>query len=221
MIRYFVGVPGAGKTTMAVKLMKKQLRRKLFLKPHKLQYDYIFANFENTISNVLDVRKLATQKLPKHSYLLLDESGLEFNSREFKTLQKGFIEFFKMHRHEHCDVDLFSQTWDDTDKQIRDLASEIWLLRKIGPVSFARCVYKRVGIDDVTKQLQYQHFWRSILWQLLPFMPKQFIFCFRPLHYKDFDSYSEMDRDVISPPEGESFKTTMSAFSDKLHVLTP
>jgi hypothetical protein len=216
MIRYFVGVPGAGKTTMSIKLMKRELKPKFFKKLHKLRYDYLFSNFENDISNYVDLRQLATKKLPKYSYLALDESGLEFNSRDFKTLQKGFIEFFKLHRHEHYDIDLFSQTWDDTDKQIRDLASEIWLLRKIGPLSIARCVYKRVGIDDVTKQLQYQHFWRSILWQLLPFMPKQFIFCFRPFHYKHFNSFSEMDREVISPPEGETFKTTISAFSTKL-----
>lgn len=215
MIRYFVGVPGAGKTTMAIKLMKRELRPSFFKNPKKFRYDYIFANFENDISNVIDVHDLAGKKLPPYSYLLLDESGLEFNSRGFKSLPKGFIEFFKMHRHEHCDVDLFSQTWDDTDKQIRDLASEIWLLRKIGPISFARCVYKRVGIDDVTKQLQYQHFWRSILWQLLPFMPKQFIFCFRPLHYKNFDSFEPMDRDIISPSDGDKFKTTMDYFNVK------
>lgn len=215
MIRYFVGVPGAGKTTMAIKLMKRELQPKYFKKLKKLRYDYIFCNFDNSIANQINVNSLVDHKLPPYSYLLIDESGLEFNSRSFKTLPKGFIEFFKMHRHEHCTVDIFSQTWDDTDKQIRDLASEIWLLRKIGPVSFARCVYKRVGIDDTTHQLQYQHFWRSILWQLLPFMPKQFIFCFRPFHYKDFDSYSPMQRDVIEPKPGKKFKTTMSYMNIK------
>lgn len=214
MIRYFVGVPGAGKTTMAVKLAKKQMQRKFF-KKFRFRYDYIFANFETDVANEINVDLLIDHKLPEYSYLIIDESGLEFNSRGFKTLPKGFIEFFKMHRHEHCDVDIFSQTWDDTDKQIRDLAAEIWLLRKIGPISFARCVYKRVGIDDQTHQLQYQHYWRSILWQLLPFMPKQFIFCFRPFHYKNFDSFSPMDRDVIEPKPGKTFKTTFSAMNIK------
>lgn len=213
MIRYFVGAPGSGKTTIAVKLMKKELRSKRF-KKLKFNYDYIFSNFDNDLSNVIDVSLLSSFKLPPYSYLLIDESGLEFNSREFKSLNKGFIEFFKLHRHEHCDIDIFSQTWNDTDKQIRDLASEIWLIRRFGPLSFARCVYIRIGIDDDTHQLQYQHFFRSIFRQLLPFQPKQFIFCFRPAHYKHFNSFDPMNRSVLpSPPEG--FKTVFSEFNVK------
>lgn len=179
MIRYFVGSPGSGKTTMAVKLMKKEIKPKRF-KKLKFNYDYIFSNFENDLSNVIDINLLASFKLPEYSYLLIDESGLEFNSREFKSLNKGFIEFFKMHRHMHCNIDLFSQCWSDTDKMIRDLADEIWLIRRIGPISYARCVYVRIGIDENTHQLQYQHFFRSIFLQLLPFQPKQFIFASDP-----------------------------------------
>lgn len=41
MIRYFVGSPGSGKTTMAVKLMKKEIKPKRF-KKLKFNYDYIF-----------------------------------------------------------------------------------------------------------------------------------------------------------------------------------
>lgn len=213
MIRYFVGAPGSGKTTLAVKLMKKELKAKRF-KKLKFNYDYIFSNFDNDLSNVIDINLLASHKLPEYSYLLIDESGLEFNSRGFKSLPKGFIEFFKMHRHEHCDIDLFSQTWDDTDKQIRDLATEIWLIRRLGFISFARCVYIRVGIDDNTHQLQYQHFFRSLLRQLLPFQPKQFIFCFRPFHYKHFNSFEPMQREIIPAPSG-GFKTTFSELNIK------
>lgn len=212
MIRYFVGVPGSGKTTLACKLLKDKIKHKSN-RLYRSRYDYLFSNFDNTLSNVIDCSILATYKLPKKSYLCIDESGLEFNSRKFKSLDMGIIEFFKMHRHEKCDIDIFSQTWDDTDKQIRDLASEIWLLRKVGPLSFARCVYKRVGIDDVTHQLQYQHYFRTILLQLIPFQPKQFIFCFRPFYYKYFNSFSELVRPVYECFDGSTLKTLSDTYN--------
>lgn len=205
MIRYFVGVPGSGKTTLACRLLMKNI--KPFIKLSKNPYKYNFANFDNKLANVIDLSLLATQKLPPGSYLAIDESGIEFNARGFKSLPMGFIEFFKMHRHEHCDIDIFSQTWDDTDKQIRDLASEIWLIKKVGPLSYARCVYKRVGIDEVTHQLQYQHYFRSVFMQLLPFMPKQFIFCWRPSYYRYFDSFAPMNRPVLARDvKGKAFE---------------
>lgn len=204
MIRYFVGVPGSGKSTIACKLLYKHSRGfKLF----KRKYDYLFANFDTVLANKFNTNDLATKKPPKKSLIMLDESGLEFNSRQFKSLSLGIIEYFKMHRHEKQDIYLFSQTWDDTDKQIRDLAQEIWLIRKIGPLSVARCVQKKVGIDDISKQLQYQHFFKSILWQLIPFMPKQFVFCWRPKYYKFFNSYEELYRPLIEPDNDLQFKS--------------
>lgn len=211
MIRYFVGVPGSGKTTLACKLMKDCVKPKFFKKLSKMPYDYIFANFENDLSNQFDVSSLANQKPPRYSYLCIDESGLEFNSRKFKSLPPGVIEFFKKHRHEHCDIDFFSQTWDDTDKQLRDLAQEIWLLRKIGPLTVARCVYKRIGINKDTHQLEFQHFWRSVLWQLIPFMPKQFCFCWRPLYYRYFNSFEPIERSVFAG----DFKTCIGTLNIK------
>lgn len=211
MIRYFVGIPGSGKTTIACCLLKRFLKPKFFKRLSKMPYDYLFSNFDTSLANRIDVDVLSSQKLPQFSYLCVDESGLEFNSRKFKSLPPGVIEFFKKHRHEHCDIDFFSQTWDDTDKQLRDLAQEIWLLRKIGPLTVARCVFKRIGISQESHQLEFQHFWRSVLWQLIPFMPKQFIFCFRPFYYKYFNSFDPIDRPVIVG----DFKTTFNSLNIK------
>lgn len=196
MIRYFVGVPGSGKTTMACRLLASNIPT---LKKQYSRYKFQFCNFPNKgLANEIDVSLLNTQKLPPFSYFCIDESGIEFNSRNFKSLNAGFIEFFKKHRHEHCDIDIFSQTWDDTDKIIRDLCSEIWLIKSVGPLSYARCVYKRVGIDESTHQLTYQHFFRSVFAQFLPFQRKQFIFCWRKNYYKYFNSFDPMDRPVLS-----------------------
>lgn len=209
MIRYFVGVPGSGKTTLACKIMKKEMRG-LLKNPFKKKYKYIFSNFDNDLSNIVNARDLSEKATPDNSLLMIDESGIEFNCRDYKNFDKGLIEFFKYHRHYKTDVCLFSQTFDDVDKVLRDLSSEIWIIRKLGPLTYARCVYKRVGIDDITKELKYQHYFKSILWQLLPFMPPQFIFCFRPLYYKHFNSYSKPNREIIQAKE--NIQSTLSSY---------
>lgn len=209
MIRYFVGAIGCGKTSLACRLLADNIpsKKRLFEK-HK--YKYNFANFDTDLANYLNPQLLATYKPPQGSYIAIDESGIEFNSRDFKSFHKGLIEFFKLSRHFQCDCDLFSQTFDDTDKILRDLASEIWLVKRFGQLTYARCVYKRIGIDETTKQLSYQHFFKSALLQLLPFQPKQFIFCWRPKYYKHFDSYVEPERPLITEALGHDLQTIIN-----------
>lgn len=194
MIRLFFGDCGSGKTSLAVRLMYKQSR----CRKKKKIYDYIYSNIGDTISLPLDVRLLSDYKPPKRSYLVIDESGIEFNSRRFKSFDIGFIEFFKKHRHESCDIDFFSQSWDDTDKIIRDLSAQYWHVTRFWFLTVCRRYFKRIEIDKNTHQIITGFYTRRVLWQLLPFQPKQFMFCFRPKYYKFFNSFSPIDRPVLT-----------------------
>lgn len=179
MIRLFFGSPGAGKTTLAIKLMKKEIRADR----------RVLSNFDTTISEFFDCAALENYYPPKGSHITVDESGIVFNNRKFKSLPQGTIEYFKLHRHNYNDIDFYSQSYDDTDITIRRLATQYWNVLRLGPLTVCRRYFPRVMVDDKTHQIITGFYKRSPLWQLLPGQPKQFMFCFRPLYYKYFDSY--------------------------------
>ena len=189
MIRIFFARPGAGKTTQCVAFARKFIKKKT--------YKHVFLNFENSVPGAYtcDCNGLGEWTFPEHSYIALDESGIEFNNRSYKTLPKFTIQWFKKHRHYKIDLDLFSQSHEDVDVTLRRLANELWLLYRIGPWTLGRRIYKRVGIDQTTHQIIDEYRFASMLWLLIwplqlgyPF-EKKFTLTFRPFYYKYFDSW--------------------------------
>ena len=195
MIRTFFGSPGVGKTTLAVKMAKK----------YRGKYKHVFLNFEHKIKNgyICNLDGLGEWTFPDSSYIGIDEAGIEYNSRAYKSLPKPTIAWFKKHRHYRCDVDIFSQSWEDMDVTLRRLSTELWYLYRFGPFTLSRRVYKRVTVDKNTEQIIDGYKMASMLWLLIWFLqldtfvpifsaftPK-FKLTFRPFYYKYFDSYSK------------------------------
>lgn len=185
MIRTFFGSPGCGKTTFAVKQMRRQRRR------------ICFANFNHTVPGhrICDFDKLGLWTFPENSVIHIDEAGIEYNNRGFKTLPKYTIAWFKLHRHFKCDIDVYSQSWEDMDITLRRLSNELWYLYRIGPWTLARRVYKRVTVDKTTEQIidgyKMAHMAWLLIWPLQLGYPfeKKFMLCFRPFYYRYFDSW--------------------------------
>lgn len=150
--------------------------------------------------------------------LIIDEAGIEYNSRKYKSLSQDTISFFKLHRHYRCDVDFISQSWEDMDVTIRRLADELWYVRRIGPFTALRRVYKRVGIDEVSHQIIDKYEFGKLLPCILPFPfhRKNLIIFLRKPYYKYFDSYSKMDlpmpKDVKGADRGLYFKIQSKGF---------
>ena len=189
MISTYFGNPGCGKTTLAIKMAIKNQKN----------YDYIFLNFDHLIQNgyIADLNGLGEWTFPDHSFIAIDEAGIEYNSRAYKSLPKSAIAWFKKHRHYKCDIAVFSQSWEDMDVTIRRLSDELWYLYKIGPFTLSRRIYKRVTVDKQTQQIIDGYRMPSILWLLIwplqlgwPFQ-KKYTLTYRPFYYKYFDSYSK------------------------------
>lgn len=187
MIRVFFGKPGVGKTTLACKFMVKKQK----------QYDHVFANFPATVPNGFywELDGLGEWSYPPSSYVAIDEAGIEYNNRAYKALPKSTIAWFKKHRHFLCDIDVFSQSWEDMDVTIRRLAPELWYMYRLGPWTLCRRVYKRVTVNKETEQIIDGYRMASMLWLLVwplqlgfPF-DKKFTLTFRPFYYKYFDSW--------------------------------
>lgn len=188
MIRLFFGSPGAGKTTLAVALVKR------FQKKKNPPYDYYFLNFDTSISgsSSCSLVGLGEWSFPERSYVSVDEAGIEYNNRQFKSLPKSTIAWLKLHRHYKCDIDFFSQSWEDTDVTIRRLAAEYWYVKKIGFFTLVRRVYKKVTVDDNSHQIIDGFWFGKIIKRFLPFPfgSRTWYLIYRPNYYKFFDSYS-------------------------------
>lgn len=145
MITVYFGSPGSGKTTLACREILKQQKR----------YNYTFANFGCSCADFDDVSLygLGEWTFPRGSYVAIDEAGIEYNNRKFKSLSQDTIQWFKLHRHYCCDISIWSQSWDDMDITLRRLADRLYYVKRMGPFTMLRRVYKRVTVNKETEQI--------------------------------------------------------------------
>lgn len=183
MLRLFFGSPGSGKTTLACFLILRFKKKK--------KYDRYFANFTQQVGEECSLVGLGDWTFPERSYIAVDEAGIEYNNRKFKTLSHQTIAWLKLHRHYRCDLDFFSQSWEDTDITIRRLVDQLWYVRRIGPFTLVRRVYKRVSVDDDTHQIIDSYEFGRVIRRLLPppWHERTWYLVYRPKYYQYFDSF--------------------------------
>lgn len=135
---FIAGQIGSGKSSYSVKLARRALRRGRPV----FSTDYIRG------CNKFEIEWLGIMKCPENSLLIIDESALKFNSRDFSKVSKTILEYFKKCRHYKNDVVLISQTFGDTDKQIREISTKVLFLRKLGMVTLPVKVKGDISIGD-------------------------------------------------------------------------
>lgn len=140
----YFGLPGSGKTTFAAYLSKKRLKKE----------EKVYSNV--AIKNTYKIDPIEDVGVYDISdgLLVIDEAGLEYNNRSFKSFPKTALKFFKFHRHYNVDVVMFSQDLD-MDVKLRKLANKIYLVQKSFIPYFVvrRRINRKVGIDPLTKQI--------------------------------------------------------------------
>lgn len=205
MVSVYFGSIGCGKTTVACKLLRKSRK----------QYDHFFTTFKTLkLKNChhwqnFDGLGLVTP--PEHSLLVDDESGITYNNRKYKSMPQHTIEWYKLSRHYKCDVILMSQAFDDMDITLRRLASEYWYLRRVGPWTLSRQVYKYCMVDENTHQIIDGYRMASVfsaftsllafILRPIPFLNsvfrQQWKLTFRPFYYKYFNSFWHPDLPLV------------------------
>lgn len=187
MIRMFFGVPGCGKTSLAVRELAKD-------KTHS----YTMCNFDCSHPLIFDGFSpdgLGKFTVPENTLIAIDEASCEWNNRSFKTFPPELIEYLKKHRHYKVDIDLYSQSWDDVDITARRLVEELWYGRKLFlGISVWRRIYKNVDIEKRTDKSvigQIVDGYRKSSILSLLYRPSNWKFTFRPHWYGFFNSWEK------------------------------
>lgn len=148
MITYIIGEIGSGKSVYAARIAKKALKKKIPV--------YSLTAIKGCYKvNIDDFMKYEIAD----GILLIDESGLYFNARKYKSTPDEVIKLFKLSRHYKLDIYIISQKGNDTDLQLRNLANKIIIVRpfvRIGKkliFSTSRDVRQKLDIDEKTHQL--------------------------------------------------------------------
>ena len=184
MIKCYFGVPGCGKSTILVKEYKK----------NKRHYDNIY-----TINlQIKGVPMITREDLEKYKFtnslILWDEITMDADNREFKSFSKDLRDFFILHRHLGCDIIYATQNYENVDKKVRDLTSELWYMSKSVIPFFknfttAKRIYRKININEFTSELtlgfRFCNFIESIF-------VSNFKLVFRPLYYRYFNTHDEL-----------------------------
>ena len=100
----------------------------------------------------IDYTDIGYKQFPERSCIIVDEVGMIWDNRNFKSFKPEVRDFFKLQRHYKCCLILASQTFD-VDKKIRDLADEMYLVKKSFRVfSYAKRILRQTVLVKSTAE---------------------------------------------------------------------
>lgn len=140
------GKKGSGKTTTMTKLAHQAQRRG----------QAVYANVPLPGCFLIKDSDIGFFQIPPNSVLLVDEVGMIWDNRNFKSFKPEVRDWFKLQRHYRVKVYLFSQTFD-IDKKLRDLTDDMYLIEKkfrifaYGKRILKKCVLTEASADQPSR----------------------------------------------------------------------
>ena len=143
-------------------------------------------------ARIISAKDLETFTPEQNSAVFLDEVGLTYDNRKFKTFSDGANEWYKFQRKYKCVVWMNSQALD-IDLKIRTLADGLFLCNGIaGVCGIMRPIKRSITLTEPTSEAESRiadklEFRSIFFWK----------FIWGPRYFKYFDSYSAPHRDFI------------------------
>lgn len=207
------GKKGSGKTTFLAKTAYQYLKR-----------GYSVFSTERIPGVVqFQVENIGKVTFPENSVILIDEVGMIWDNRNFKTFKPEVRDYFKYQRHEKHIVYLFSQTFD-VDIKLRNLTDCMYLcVNHFGWLSIARKIKRSITLvhpqGDAESRIADDLEFEPLLFSL--FGAKTVIFTFIPHWAPLFDSHEKLglpeypEEDPVPVPRKAR---SMYKFQDKKSV---
>lgn len=196
------GKKGSGKTTYMCKLSLRYSKRGYT----------VFSNAELPGSTLVNIKLLGDFVPPPGSVLLIDEVGMIWDNRHYKTFEDKYRNFFKLQRQYKNIVYLFSQTFD-IDKKLRDLTDVMYMVTCPIPVlSICRRIKRTLVLvqPDGESEGRIADGLEFIPWYMSLFGMRSIEFTWIPSYASFFKSYNppslpEFASDPFSLPERRHF----------------
>lgn len=182
---FIFGKKGAGKSCYMVSEMLKHMKKGWII-----YTDMQDINIPGV--RIIDGLDLQTFKPEGDSCLFLDEVGVSFDNRSYKTFPTGLRDFFKFQRKYHVKVYMNSQAFD-VDKKIRDVTDSMILQTSLlDCISISRPIKRSITLTEpsaeaearIADRLEFEKIWH---WK----------FYWMPKYFKYFDSFAAPERDLI------------------------
>lgn len=171
------GKKGSGKTCAMVREIIK------YSKKGWTVYTDIPINYPNV--RIINAKDVGNYTPDPHSLLCLDEVGITYNNRNYKTnFTTEQLEWWKLQRHYKVRCIMASQSWD-TDLKLRQLTDRLILQTNIANViSISRPIIRGITLTEpdsvgearIADTLRFAPFWH---WK----------FFWMPRYFKYFDSF--------------------------------
>lgn len=159
-----IGKKGSGKSTMLVRYMMRY---------HKKGYRIYTTMDECTLPYAIHIdAQLIGQYVGKpKSLLTIDEAGILFDNRKYKSFRDEWRDYFKFQRH-YCNVVVMASQAVDIDLKLRNLIDYLYILNAIGPICIARKVIRKITLTEadgysdsrIADQLRWDIFGNQYMW---------------------------------------------------------
>lgn len=175
-LNVWFGIPGSGKTTTATQLAVTAKRKGI--------QTYSNVPIEGCYA-LNPVEDLGNYRI-ENAQIIIDEAGIDYNNRSYKSMPKSNIEWLKLHRHYKCNVHVFSQSYEDMDITFRRLATRYYLLKRsiIPGLFLAYPIRRSIGINEMTQEICDKYRFDP---KIIRFFTAKKIFGRK--YWKHFDSY--------------------------------
>lgn len=186
------GKKGSGKSTLLAKTAYRYIRK------GRPVYSTVYVPG----AHLFDVNNVGCMSFPPESVILIDEVGMIWDNRNFKTFRTDVRDYFKFQRHYKHTVYLFSQTFD-VDIKLRNLTDAMYLVRcYMGWFSVARKIRRDIVLVEpqgdsearIADSLEFEPIWLSL------FGAKSVQCTYIPRWTKLFDSF---EAPVLLPNKSE------------------